>query len=120
MFKECTGCKKTKHRDLFSKAKLRADGLQGECKACSKERKLLDRYGITHQDYLRMLEEQNECCAICEIHIDEYSQYRHFHVDHCHTTGEVRGLLCFPCNTAIGLLGDDPVNTDRATKYLNK
>ena len=118
--KQCTRCNKTKHFDLYSKDKRRGDGLQVECKACSKERKLLDRYGINYQDYLRMLDEQNDCCAICDIHIDNYSQYRHFHVDHCHTTGAVRGLLCFSCNTAIGLLGDDPEKTDRATKYLNK
>ncbi|WP_224058896.1 endonuclease VII domain-containing protein [Streptomyces kanamyceticus] len=39
------------------------------------------------------------------------------HVDHCHETGKVRGVLCFNCNSGIGKLGDDPDNTRRATAY---
>lgn len=118
--KKCTGCNTVKETHCFSKAKLRSDGLQGECKDCSRNRKYKSRYGITYNTYLEMLDEQDDCCSICEIHIDDYSLHSHFHIDHCHTTGAVRGLLCFPCNTAIGLLGDDPEKTDRATKYLNK
>lgn len=40
------------------------------------------------------------------------------HVDHCHETGRVRGVLCFNCNSAIGKLGDDPDTLRRATAYL--
>ncbi|WP_347878324.1 endonuclease VII domain-containing protein [Streptomyces sp. KS 21] len=40
------------------------------------------------------------------------------HVDHCHETGRVRGVLCFNCNSAIGKLGDDPDILRRAISYL--
>ncbi|MFF3290030.1 endonuclease VII domain-containing protein [Streptomyces sp. NPDC003023] len=40
------------------------------------------------------------------------------HVDHCHRTGRVRGVLCFNCNSAIGKLGDDPDTLRRAIAYL--
>jgi len=40
------------------------------------------------------------------------------HVDHCHETGRVRGVLCFNCNSAIGKLGDDPDAVRRAAAYL--
>ncbi|MEU8956887.1 endonuclease VII domain-containing protein [Streptomyces sp. NPDC048518] len=40
------------------------------------------------------------------------------HVDHCHETGKVRGVLCFNCNSAIGKLGDDPDTVRRAAAYL--
>ncbi|MFE0039708.1 endonuclease VII domain-containing protein [Streptomyces sp. NPDC059013] len=40
------------------------------------------------------------------------------HVDHCHETGRVRGVLCFNCNSAIGKLGDDPDTVRRAAAYL--
>ncbi|WP_338120071.1 endonuclease VII domain-containing protein [Streptomyces sporangiiformans] len=40
------------------------------------------------------------------------------HVDHCHETGRVPGVLCFNCNSAIGKLGDDPDAVRRAAAYL--
>lgn len=58
-----------------------------------------------------MVEEQNGLCAIChEAPVEA--------VDHNHTTGEVRGLLCHMCNRGIGFLGDSPKRLAAAYKYL--
>lgn len=75
--------------------------------------RLRTRFGITIEQYDALLNNQNGCCAICKEKIEES-----LHVDHCHTTNRVRGLLCRPCNTALGLFHE---NTDRmraAIRYL--
>lgn len=78
--------------------------------------KLVLKYGITFEDFKAMLKNQNYQCAICGIHQAQLV-YR-MAVDHDHSTNKVRGLLCRPCNHAIGLLKDDPRNADRASEYL--
>ncbi len=75
-------------------------------------------YGITLADYDRILDDQNNGCAICGKTPEENKQ--RLAVDHNHTTGEVRGLLCKNCNTAIGLLGDNPSTLRLATRYLEE
>lgn len=71
------------------------------------------RYGITLDDYERMLEEQDGGCAICGRETD-YPLY----VDHCHEGGRVRGLLCATCNSGIGKFLDDPDLLVAAAAYL--
>lgn len=78
--------------------------------------KYLHKYGINIDQYNKMYVYQNGCCAICGTHQDAFS--RSLHVDHCHDTGEVRGLLCFQCNTAIGKLNDDVSLVLKAAAYL--
>lgn len=56
---------------------------------------LLSRYGLTKEAHAELLAKQNGVCAICKIGGQLY-------VDHNHTTGKVRGLLCPKCNTAVG------------------
>jgi hypothetical protein len=70
-------------------------------------------YGIEFADYERMLDEQDGHCAICPSTED-------LHVDHCHSTGVVRGLLCGPCNRGIGLLRDDTERLLAAARYLSR
>lgn len=72
------------------------------------------RYGITMADYDRMLSSQNFSCAICGL----VAQERELHIDHCHDTGIIRGLLCDQCNTGIGKLRHSPENFLRAARYL--
>lgn len=84
--------------------------------------KLQYRYGITVEDYNFLLKEQGYCCAICKTK-DPSSKRKglnKFHVDHCHATGKVRGLLCNSCNTAIGYLNDDETNLIAALRYLRR
>lgn len=69
-------------------------------------------YGISWADYEAMLERQGGACAICK------RTGLTLCVDHCHLTGEVRGLLCIRCNSAIGFCSDDPALLQAAAAYL--
>lgn len=77
--------------------------------------RLWKNFGIGLEDYFEMLSEQSGVCRICGRAPEETTD---FHVDHCHDGGQVRGLLCGNCNTAIGLLGDSSVVAESAVKYL--
>lgn len=77
---------------------------------------LKTKYGITVEQFEAMVTAQGNLCALCRQ--SQHPNYRHLDVDHCHKTGKVRGLLCRHCNTAIGLLRDDPDLMRRAIGYL--
>ena len=68
---------------------------------------------FTVEEYDAMLTRQNARCAICLR-----DPGVRLVVDHCHVNGHVRGLLCPPCNTALGQFGDDPVRVGAAVVYL--
>ena len=131
--KYCKSCDTTKSIDEFYLRNKISMVRHSTCKECDRKRvkenhnpaayrnaELQRRYGITHQDYEVMLEEQNNRCAICETsepggrHTSNY-----FVVDHCHTTGKVRKLLCHHCNTALGLVGDNIDTLHKMIAYLN-
>lgn len=71
-------------------------------------------YGLTRETYENMLVQQEGLCYICKLPPGE----RSLNVDHNHNTGEVRKLLCSPCNTAIGLMKDNPELLVKAAAYL--
>lgn len=77
---------------------------------------LRSRYGITAKQYDDMFEKQQGCCAICTTHATHLR--KKLHIDHCHRTGKVRGLLCIKCNMAIGLLKDDKRKVLKVCEYL--
>lgn len=82
---------------------------------------LLKSYGLTMEEYDTMVEKQGGVCAICSSPPKgQGSRSRYLYVDHCHTTGVVRGLLCRNCNNAIGLLSDDTEILSAAIRYLEK
>jgi hypothetical protein len=70
------------------------------------------RYGITAEEVDRLIEKQNGVCPICQ------TEPNRWHVDHDHATGEVRGMLCHHCNTALGNLRDDVKRLERAIAHL--
>lgn len=73
------------------------------------------RYGLAPGQFEKMLEAQQNQCASCrEDFLDEPN------VDHDHTTGAVRGLLCGSCNRAAGQVGDDPVKLRALANYLDR
>ena len=76
-------------------------------------------YGITIEDYDRMLEAQGYRCAICRTDEPGGSGAR-FAVDHNHDTGNVRGLLCNNCNRGLGHLQDSVLILEQAINYLNE
>lgn len=75
----------------------------------------LSRYGLSLEQYDEMLQAQGAHCALCGCADQRGLKLA---VDHCHTTGVVRGLLCTHCNTAIGLLKDDPDLIEKAAEYV--
>lgn len=73
------------------------------------------KYGITIRDRNRLLRGQGYRCAGCRKKKDG-----HWHTDHCHRTGRVRGVLCRPCNLALGFAKDQPATLRRLATYLEK
>jgi hypothetical protein len=128
--KYCKSCDTTKPIDDFYLRNKTSMVRHSTCKECDKKRvkenhdpvayrnaELQRRYGITQQDYEVMIAEQNNQCAICNTTEPGGRHNRgYFVVDHCHTTGKVRKLLCNNCNTALGLVGD---NVDTLHKMIN-
>jgi hypothetical protein len=93
-------------------AEYRASGRKG----ISDRRSYLKRkYGITPEHYDALLAEQEGGCAICER---PPTPGISLHVDHDHATGDIRGLLCFRCNNALGDFDDDHDRLAAALRYL--
>lgn len=82
-----------------------------------RERMLMKNYNLTLEDYDSLLEAQDYKCAICRYEAGKRGRPL-LAVDHCHDTGKVRGLLCDPCNRAIGMLLHDPVVIQNALNYI--
>lgn len=77
-------------------------------------------YGITAEQRAALLDAQGGICKLCEkaIAFGEASFAKGAHLDHCHETGKIRGVLCGGCNTSLGKLGDTVEALERAVKYL--
>jgi hypothetical protein len=128
--KRCSKCTRALPASAFAKSKDRSDGLAGWCKECfnafmrngGKRRSLLKRtYGLTVEQYDAILAGQRGGCAVCG-HPPKPDRVgrKHLHVDHNHADGRVRGLLCSPCNTALGLLREDPEVITKLWRYIEK
>lgn len=74
---------------------------------------LKERYNLSLEEYNKIIKRQNNLCAICAR-----PQSAKLHVDHCHSTNKVRGLLCGNCNRALGLLKDNVDFLSKAITYL--
>ncbi|SRR6266496_2393799 len=128
-FYQGTSCKKNNHNGVRW-------AVDGHCKDCKAEMRKQDKtvaaikraaqkyelkkFGLTEKDYQNLLVKQNYACAICkkpETRILKSGQTKRLSVDHCHNKGHVRGLLCYSCNTGIGLLKHDPEAIHRAAEY---
>ncbi|WP_217566407.1 endonuclease VII domain-containing protein [Streptomyces sp. GbtcB7] len=113
--KLCRTCGEVKPHSEWHRNSSASDGLSTRCKACrairGREDHLKRQYGLTEAERDEMVASQMGLCVIC-------LKAPAVHVDHCHETGRVRGVLCFNCNSAIGKLGDDPDAVRRAAAYL--
>lgn len=83
--------------------------------AYSREVKFKKRYGISSEEFESRFDSQSRKCAVCFK-----SEFEGAAVDHDHETGKIRGILCRPCNSAIGMLGDDIEGLERALAYLER
>lgn len=79
--------------------------------------RLKSQFGIDIEDYEKMLDDQNGECAICGATQADIRKHR-LHVDHCHDTDVVRGLLCSNCNMGLGKFQDSLELLERAVAYL--
>lgn len=86
-------------------------------RATSRIYRLRVRYNLTEEGYRRLQEQQGGVCFICA---KACSSGRKLAVDHDHSTGKVRGLLCRRCNQMLGVAKDDPTLLLRAADYLLK
>ena len=126
--KTCAKCGEEKPIDQFPKDRRSPSGVYSYCRVCSREKTkqqrlknpnavreahLKGRYGLDIEQFTELLKAQDHKCAICG---DETILC----VDHDHKTGEVRGLLCHPCNLALGKLKDSIPNLKNAIRYLSK
>ncbi|WP_223773679.1 endonuclease VII domain-containing protein [Streptomyces sp. 135] len=113
--KRCRVCGETKPHSEWHRNSTAPDGLATRCKPCKaaegRAGHLKRQYGMTQAERDEMIAAQKGLCVIC-------LSAPAIHVDHCHETGKVRGVLCFNCNSGLGKLGDDPDKTRRATAYL--
>lgn len=129
--KTCNGCQVRKEPSEFSKRKG-GDGLRSRCKPCEAVARrqayaanpqrfrdaawragLKKLYGITEAQYDEMLTDQGGVCAICGG-----GDTHRLSVDHNHSTGAVRSLLCRSCNTGLGSFREDPFLMVKAMDYL--
>ena len=113
--KRCASCSEVKPVTEFHRARSQSGGYNCYCKTCRKalgaEAHLRRAYGMTNAEFKAMVDAQGGLCAICV-------ERPAVHVDHDHETGQVRGVLCFPCNAALGQFRDRIDLLARAASYL--
>ena len=120
--KACTGCKEHKSLDKFGKDKRKKDGRQSRCHSCENARKadydpaqrkldvIKHKYKLDQTTYEEMVEATPHC-PIC-------GSEEPLVIDHDHSTGEVRGLICQPCNKGLGFFRDNIESMKNAITYL--
>ena len=131
--KRCSKCGESKPLDDFHRCRAKSHGRAAYCRGCTREvqrdwraanpllqrqyarRALLKRYGLSAEQFDALLVAQAGRCDICSDPLDDA-----LHIDHCHATGSVRGLLCIHCNTGIGKLRDRPALLRAAADYLER
>ena len=123
--KTCTKCGETKELTEFRKDRtIKPDGLVRHCKTCqagsgdakkARTRWVRWKYKMSVEDYESLYTAQEGKCAICGSNGDTV-----LYIDHCHTSNKVRGLLCQPCNSGIGMFKDDPTLLSAAIQYLKE
>ena len=142
--KVCTKCGEEKNTSEYflRKEKGREGTLHAHCKACQRlyaiagghegtpkaiayntQRNRLRLYGLKDGEYDRIWEYQNGLCAICHrpsTTLSRWGGYKSLSVDHCHSTGKVRGLLCDSCNRGVGFFKDNEELLFSAIEYLSQ
>jgi hypothetical protein len=89
------------------------------CKVCQIDRQTCRTLGITKEELFRLELKAEGKCQICFKALTS-ERYSRMAVDHCHSTGKIRGILCVKCNTALGLFDDDTDRLRQAVLYLGR
>ena len=129
--KTCTNCGESKPVSDFYKRKNRPGGLVSECKCCTisrnrsryegrkeeiNDKRAAKLYNLTYDEVVRMRQEANgicKCCGRAGLH-----HHKRLVIDHDHTTGQVRGLICSRCNSILGFAQDDLSTLKNLVSYL--
>lgn len=114
--KFCAGCKKILPLFEFNINSNGRKFAQAICIKCTNEKDMLRNRGITLKQYDKLLEKQNNKCKICGTKIP--GGRGRFHIDHNHSTGKIRGLLCMNCNRMLGHAKDNIEVLAKAIIYL--
>ena len=102
--------------EKITKQKIK-DSLLGKNYKWAKNSHLKRKYNITLLDFDNLLKEQSFLCKICLTDLTKLSTNKVV-VDHCHTSGKVRGVLCSMCNFGLGHFKDNPQSLENAINYL--
>jgi hypothetical protein len=113
--KTCRDCGEAKPASEFCIDNKRKGGLRSECRPCTSVRQRASVYKIPHSMAKSLV--GKDACEICS---SPFKSHRDKHVDHCHSTGRVRGVLCRACNSLLGEAKDSPINLSNAIKYLQR
>jgi len=105
----------SKGKEYRKKASQRADFKK---KAAWRTR--ANRYGMKSAELTEFFESHGWACSACGAKWDSLAHGGGLCVDHNHTTGQVRGILCVPCNSALGQLREDEERFMRLVKYMTK
>ena len=128
--KECSKCKRVLPVANFGRKANDPQIFRASCKQCLNEyrykhqfREATAAFGITVAGYQELLSRQGGGCAICGVRDpgskgSSLRNRRRFALDHCHTTGVLRGLLCNRCNIGLGNFNDDASRLEAAAAYL--
>lgn len=114
----CFSCREYKSSDSFFRAENSRLKAASRCKKCSRDSELRKKFKITAEEYNNILSSQGSVCAICGK--DEQENKRALSLDHCHSTGKIRGILCNKCNVGLGCFSDDTQKLLMAVEYLMK
>lgn len=94
--KICNICGKSVHISGYDRSKQTISGIRGDCRQCKVDRTRAGVYSLSLPEYYKLIETTK--CQICG---SEPRKKRHS-IDHDHSTGKVRGMLCTPCNQKLG------------------
>lgn len=87
------------------------------CRVCDVQNRRRRVYKIEPEEYDALTEKQDGKCAGCLTPLEELDPF-HIHIDHCHDSGDVRGMLCSSCNLLLGHAKDDPDILLRLAEYI--
>ena len=115
--RRCCTCRLVLPITDFNRSKNMPLGRAYDCRKCASRQNMMRFHSVTQDAYDLLFEKQGGVCKICGS-IDSRHPAGRLNIDHDHSTGKIRGLLCSHCNRAIGLLGDSAANCLAASYYL--